>query len=103
VAIRTLTDVLAEASAPPEIDFLTIDVEGMDLLVLRGLDFDRFRPRLIAIEDAAFRPMTPDRSEVVQFLIDHEYVLYSHVHPTLFFVHKDVKSRSFHGPTPGDA
>lgn len=99
--IRTLTALLIEHKAPASIDFLSIDVEGMDLLVLKGLDFTRFSPRLIAIEDAAFDPLRPRESPLVAFLASHGYRLYSHVYPTLFFVARDVVSKSFHGPHPG--
>jgi len=51
VAIRTLDDVLDEAQAPSPIDFLSIDVEGHEVEVLRGFDFVRWRPRLILLED----------------------------------------------------
>jgi FkbM family methyltransferase len=50
VELRTLDDVLAEAGRPA-IDFLSIDVEGHELSVLRGFDLARHRPRLILIED----------------------------------------------------
>ncbi len=51
VPIRTLDDILAEAAAPQGFDFLSIDVEGHELEVLRGFDFARWRPRLILLED----------------------------------------------------
>ena len=51
VPVRTLDDILQEANAPVPIDFLSVDVEGHELEVLRGLDFTRWRPRLIMVED----------------------------------------------------
>jgi FkbM family methyltransferase len=51
VAVRTLDQVLIDAQAPSPIDFLSIDVEGHELDVVRGFDFERWRPRLILIED----------------------------------------------------
>jgi FkbM family methyltransferase len=56
---RTLTAVLDEAGAPSEIDLLSLDVEGYEASVLRGLDFGRYRPRFMLIEmddPAARRP-----------------------------------------------
>jgi FkbM family methyltransferase len=53
VTARTLDEILIDAKAPTPIDFISIDVEGHDLEVLDGLDLDRWRPRLIAIEDLA--------------------------------------------------
>lgn len=94
----TLTRLLEKNNAPADIDFLSIDVEGMDLAVLRGLDMARFRPKLVAVEDASFVPARPAESHVVQFLKDRGYRLYSHVHPTLFFLAPGVVSKNVHEP-----
>jgi hypothetical protein len=51
VPVRTLDDILTEARAPLRFDFLSIDVEGHELEVLRGFDIARWRPRLIVLED----------------------------------------------------
>jgi FkbM family methyltransferase len=50
VPARTLTAVLDEARAPAEFDLLSLDVEGYEPAVLRGLDFERYRPRFICVE-----------------------------------------------------
>ncbi len=59
VPVRRLDDLLAEAAAPREFELLSIDVEGNELAVLRGLDLSRWRPRLIIVEaeDALDRAM----------------------------------------------
>ena len=51
VPARTLDDVLIEACAPRQLDFLSIDVEGHELEVLGGFDFAHWRPRLVLLED----------------------------------------------------
>jgi FkbM family methyltransferase len=50
VRITTLDKVLNEAGAA-SIDFLSLDVEGHEIEVMRGFDFEKFRPELILIED----------------------------------------------------
>jgi FkbM family methyltransferase len=51
VPIQTLDSILAEACTPRGFDFLSIDVEGHEIEVLRGFDIARWRPRLILLED----------------------------------------------------
>lgn len=51
VPVRTLDSILDEAGTPAAFDFLSIDVEGHELEVLRGFDIARWRPKLIMIED----------------------------------------------------
>ena len=50
VEVRTLDEVLAEAGNP-KLDFMSLDVEGFELQVLRGFDLTRHRPAVILIED----------------------------------------------------
>lgn len=52
VRIRTLDSILAEAGIG-RIDFVSIDVEGMELQVLRGFSLHKHKPRLVLIEDDA--------------------------------------------------
>ncbi len=48
---RTLNSVLHEHLAPDaQIDLLSVDVEGHDLHILRSIDLDVFRPKLIVVE-----------------------------------------------------
>jgi FkbM family methyltransferase len=50
VRVLTLDEVLAEAGNPGT-DFVSIDVEGMQLEVLKGFDLQRHRPALLFVED----------------------------------------------------
>ena len=51
VQTRTLDSVLDEAQAPQPIDLLSVDVEGHELEVLGGFNFQRWQPLLILVED----------------------------------------------------
>lgn len=51
VTVRTLDEVLAETKMTAPIDFVSIDVEGHEADVLAGFDLQRWRPRLLVIED----------------------------------------------------
>jgi FkbM family methyltransferase len=50
VKVTTLDQVLQSAGVA-QIDFLSLDVEGHEIEVMRGLDFEKFKPALILIED----------------------------------------------------
>jgi FkbM family methyltransferase len=53
VPARTLTAVL-DRHRPRAIDFFSLDVEGFELEVLKGLDFGKYRPKWMLVE-ARFR------------------------------------------------
>jgi FkbM family methyltransferase len=50
VRTRRLDDILEEA-ALGEIDFLTLDVEGHELEALKGFSLERWKPKVVIIED----------------------------------------------------
>ena len=58
------------------IDLLNIDVEGMDLEILKALDFARHRPSVICVEIKVVNNDNLD--EVQSFLAEKGYRLYSH-------------------------
>lgn len=50
IPVTTLREICMEHARDKEISFLKIDVEGMEKEVLLGMDFDRFRPKILVIE-----------------------------------------------------
>jgi FkbM family methyltransferase len=48
--LAPLTEILDEHAKDRHIDFLTVDCEGYDLIVLQTLDWKRYRPRLVCVE-----------------------------------------------------
>jgi len=49
---RRLADVIASSFQDvPPIDFLSVDVEGYDLRVLRSNDWEKYRPLIVMVED----------------------------------------------------
>lgn len=53
----TLTAILDDAGAPASIDLLSLDVEGAELTVLRGIDFNRYRFGHILVECRDLPPL----------------------------------------------
>ena len=58
VKTRALRGILADHLAPGcTIDFLSVDVEGMDLQVLRSNDWQQFRPCVVLFEEMSVQSM----------------------------------------------
>jgi hypothetical protein len=62
----TLNSILIEANAPSLIDLLSLDVEGVELEVLKGIDHSKFRFRYICVESRHLE-------EVKQYLFEQNY------------------------------
>ncbi len=51
VQTMTLDEILSDAGISGKIDFVSIDVEGHELEVLKGFSLDRWKPSILLIED----------------------------------------------------
>lgn len=72
-----------------DIDLLTIDAEGMDADILQSNHWDKYRPKIIVIEDDSFNPQKPEDSEILKYLKNRGYRLNSFLNFTLIFERKD--------------
>ena len=70
-----------------KIDILSIDVEGVEMMVLRSLDFERYCPKLIVVEYHGRSLEELMDSDLYKFLKDQGYSLYNWTGPTLHFIH----------------
>ncbi len=76
VPARTLSSILDETDAP-EVDLLSLDVEGFEPQALRGLDLDRHAPRWIVVEA---HDLVSGR-EAIEEVLGERYSLHAQVSP----------------------
>ncbi len=74
------------------IDFMSIDVEGLDLEVLQSNDWKKYRPTLLLVEDLKKQSLAEfqNSSPVFHFLKEKNYELVAKTFNTLFFKDKTV-------------
>jgi FkbM family methyltransferase len=86
VPVRRLDDLL-EDYLPREqrIDFLSIDVEGMDLSVLRSNDWSRFRPRILLVEAHERAVLAVENDPINRFAVATGYCLIAKTLNTLIY------------------
>ncbi len=70
VRTTTVTAELDKAGAPSHVDYLSIDTEGSELEVLKGIDWSRYSFGFISLEHNF---MEPRRSEMRAFLAERGY------------------------------
>ena len=83
VSFKPLAQILKEQGIT-HIDFLNVDVEGLDLEVLKTHDWS-VPTRVIAVEDETFNPDAPRENAIYAYLHDKGYVLAGLVGLTLLF------------------
>lgn len=74
-------------SPDTKIDFMTVDVEGLDLEVLRSNDWEKYRPNILLVEDLKRQSVNDfiAKSEMYTYLNDLGYSLVAKTFNTLFF------------------
>ena len=86
---KTLTEILLKnVKKDQKIDFITVDVEGFDLKVLKSIDLKIFQPEIILIEDLSksidletfFK-----KSEINKYLKKFNYTFFMKTYNTMFF------------------
>ena len=95
----TLNQVLDINNIQSRIDFLTIDVEGNEMNVLKGFDLNKYNPTLIMLEFIEpgvkeFYDKNIQRvqnSEIYKYLIKNNYKLINWNHDDLLFISNDYK------------
>ena len=86
IAVVPLSAILAQYGIS-KIDFISVDVEGMDLAVLQSHDWS-VPPRVIAVESVTFNPDAPYETAVYRYLRERGYRLGGMTAYTLLFVHE---------------
>ena len=74
-----------------EIDFLSIDVEGLDLQVLKSNNWRRFRPKCVLVEILGSSINDVTNSKEYKYLAGFEYEIFAKAVNTVIFRRKDIK------------
>lgn len=77
--VRTLSDILEEAGNPA-IGLFSLDVEGYELPVLKGLDLERHRPDFILVETSDVENVAlalGDKYRLIEQLSHHDFLFQS--------------------------
>lgn len=85
VQVDTLSNILARNMKPDQIiDFMSMDIEGLELSALSGMDLDKYRPRLILIESLVSIERVAI-SPISKKLAENNYKLVAHTgHDSVF-------------------
>lgn len=77
------------------IDFLSIDVEGLDFQVLKSNDFDKYKPKVVLIEMLGNRMEDIQSSEISNHLNQSDYLIFGKTVNTVIFISKEFYNERF--------
>jgi FkbM family methyltransferase len=87
IEVNTLEAILDEyLPKNKDVDFLSVDAEGLDMAVLKSINLNKYKPKLILTECLLLNSIDDIlTNEVYQYLKAHNYILFSKTFNTLFF------------------
>ena len=102
IKTNTLNNILNSSKFESNtIDFLSVDVEGSELAVLKNFNFKKYKPKVIVIEflDLTLKKLEIKNinlknilnSNIYNLLISNDYNLVNILHSDLVFIHNDFK------------
>jgi FkbM family methyltransferase len=91
VPVLPLRDILSRHLKDRKIDFLSIDVEGFEVEVLRSSDWEHYRPSVVLMEaiDASLDEVIREPGPAAKFLTSRGYRVFAKTVNTVFFLRED--------------
>lgn len=88
----TVNDILEKyfASKPP--NFISLDVEGLDLEILKTLDFNKYQPEAICVETLGYndKQQSFKLNDILDFMLTKNYDVYADTRVNTIFCRKDI-------------
>lgn len=76
-------------------ELLSIDVEGLDLQVLKSNDWDEHRPDVVLVEDLQICSRSRNHSDIYSFLESQGYIFFCSTPTNSFYLEKDFLASRF--------
>ena len=87
IETSTLEEILNEnLPKNQQIDFLSIDVEGLDFIVLASNAFEKYKPKVILIEILGSCLKDIEENEIAIYLNQYNYSIYAKAANTVIFI-----------------
>ncbi len=95
VALVNINKVI-EQHFKPHPNILSLDVEGLDLDILKSLDFNRFKPEVICVETITFSVTNEEEkiTEIIDFVTSKGYMVFADTHVNTIFCRADVLKKT---------
>lgn len=101
INVNSLNNILNEINFSRPIDYLNIDVEGLEEKVLSGFNIKKFKPKVISVEFLDLKMKKLEfknnninnllESNLYKFFIQNDYYFINWLHGDLIFSHKDFR------------
>jgi hypothetical protein len=86
VESKSMKEILNISKIDKNIDFINLDVEGMDFKILKNIDLNQLKPKLISVETHNVdESKSKDFESIVKLMKESSFTIYKRVGPTTLF------------------
>lgn len=92
VQVEIISDIIKKYSKGIYPDFLTLDAEGIDEIVIHSIDFEKSFPKIICVESLSFSASGQGvkNTSLVSFLEGKGYLLYADTNINSIFIRREL-------------
>lgn len=85
VELKNINAILATAG---ELDFMNLDIEGLDKAILEMIDWKKYRPTCICVETLTYETLQEPRklNDIIELMLAQDYILYADTFINSIFV-----------------
>lgn len=89
IKLVSINDVFDNQFKNKKVDFMSLDAESVDLLILKSIDFNKYRPKVICVEaeKTSLKYGTPN--EMVSFMEANDYIIMADTSINYIFLAKE--------------
>lgn len=91
IALKPINEII-EKYFDPYPNFISIDVEGLDMDILKSIDFQQYQPEVICVETIIFSTTNSETKllSIIEFLDSKGYLAYADTHVNTIFCRKNL-------------
>jgi len=73
-------------------EFVSLDIEGLDLAILQAWNFEQFRPEVFCVETLTYTQNNTERklNEIIELMKSNKYLVYADTYVNTIFVSQDA-------------
>lgn len=92
IELININSLFAQYFSDRDLDFLSVDVEGLDYEILNSMNFASYHPKVICVETSIYNWGGPviKRQETIDLLLNKGYSIYADTAINTIFVRKDL-------------
>ena len=91
ITLLTVNEVIEKYMGGISPNFVSLDIEGMDLLIVKSFDFAKYRPEVLCIETLSYTEDNSEKklTEIIAYVEKKGYFLYADTYINSIFVDKE--------------